>query len=71
MLMQHDLLKQLNPRQVKYLTILGIGLMGIAIALLGYLFSEEQMTPITQVGSDLFHSPVGTVIVSISSFLFS
>ncbi len=70
MLMQQDLFKQLNPRQVKYLTILGIGLLGFAIALIGYLFSEEQMALITQVGSDLFHSPVGSVIVTISSFIF-
>lgn len=71
MQMQHDLFKQLNPRQVKFLTVLGIGLLGIAIALIGYIFSEEQMTLITQVGTDLFHSPVGTVIVTISSFIFS
>jgi len=70
MQMQQDFLKHLNPRQVKYLTILGIGLMGVAVALIGYVVSEEQVTLISQVGVELFHSPVGTVIVTISSFLF-
>ena len=71
MQMQQDLFKQLNPRQVKFMTIIGIGLLGIAVALIGYLFSEEQMTLITQVGTELFQSPVGSVIVTISSFIFS
>ncbi len=61
---------KLNPRQFKFLAIIVIGIIGIAIALGAYIFSENQTIILAEVGRDLFYSPVGSVIVSITSFLF-
>ncbi len=57
-----NIFNKFNPRQVKFLTIIGIGLLGIAIALIGYVFSDNQGVQISQVGADLFHSPIGNVV---------
>ncbi len=70
MVLHQNLFGKLTPRQVKFFTVVGIGLVGIAIATVGYMFSENQSVQIAQVGTDLFYSPVGTAIVKITSFLF-
>jgi len=68
--LHQNIFSKLGPRQVKFLTILGIGLAGIAIATIGYMFTGNQTVQISQVGMDLYHSPVGTVFTTIASLLF-
>ena len=67
MKMQQKMLSQISRKKVKYLAINAIGIVGLVIAIIVILFTQDQAELLSQIGEGFSHSPVGLMISSIKS----
>jgi len=65
MLLQEKIFSHFSRRKVKYLTVNVMGLAGLVIAVIALLFSQDQVTVLSQLSQELSQTPLGTIIASI------
>ena len=60
-------IKHINRRKVKFLTVNVMGLVGLVIATVAVIYSHDQAALLTQLGSELAQTPVGSIVSAIKT----